>query len=59
LNSGEKAGIQLIMPRLGEPTEPAHARRPESWWRAVDTIAPAAARESSVRLPKSMSWPID
>ena len=31
-----KAGAQLVMPRLGEPVEPAHAEGVEPWWRAVD-----------------------
>ena len=41
LSVGGKTGAQLMMPRLGEAIEPAHAQRPEPWWRAVDTIAPA------------------
>jgi L-ascorbate metabolism protein UlaG (beta-lactamase superfamily) len=65
LNVGEKAGVQLMMPRLGEAIEPAHAQRPEPWWRAVDTVAPASGpgaqegQEAPATLPKSMSWPID
>jgi L-ascorbate metabolism protein UlaG (beta-lactamase superfamily) len=66
LSGSDKAGVQLIMPRLGEAVEPAHAQRPEPWWRAVDTIAPArepgsAAPEpdTPASLPKAMSWPID
>jgi L-ascorbate metabolism protein UlaG (beta-lactamase superfamily) len=59
LKSGEKTGVRLIMPRLGEPTEPAHAQRPEPWWRAVDTIVPASKPEEPASLPKAMSWPID
>ena len=59
LSVSEKTGVQLMMPRLGEAIEPAHAQRPEPWWRAVDTVAPAPKTESPTVLPKTMSWPID
>jgi L-ascorbate metabolism protein UlaG (beta-lactamase superfamily) len=70
LSASDKAGVQLIMPRLGEAVEPAHAQRPEPWWRAVDTIAPARGPgspapdtatkpDAPASLPKAMSWPID
>src|SRR5882762_4247051 len=62
LSVGEKTGVQLMMPRLGEAIEPAHAQRAEPWWRAVDTIASAPqpeAPETPASLPKTMSWPID
>jgi L-ascorbate metabolism protein UlaG (beta-lactamase superfamily) len=62
LEFGPKAGAQLLMPRLGEPVEPAHPEHVEPWWRTVDTIerkpeppqTPAGAT-----LPKAMPWPID
>jgi L-ascorbate metabolism protein UlaG (beta-lactamase superfamily) len=67
LELGATSGTQLIMPRLGEPVEPAHAARVEPWWRQVDAIAQepeadapetqGAAPETT--LPKVMSWPID
>jgi L-ascorbate metabolism protein UlaG (beta-lactamase superfamily) len=65
LELAPKQGAQLIMPRLGEPFEPAHAERVVPWWRGVDsevdTIAPqpAAADSAAVTLPKAMPWPID
>ena len=61
LKLGPKAGAQLMMPRLGEPAEPAHERGLDPWWRAADTAAPRRGREKPVTttLPKSMSWPID
>ena len=58
LELGPKAGAQLLMPRLGEPTEPAHADRVEPWWRAVDTASRKAEPEPTT-LPKSMPWPLD
>ena len=67
LGVGEKAGVQLMMPRLGEAVEPAHAQRAHPWWREVDTIAPAPGLEpqpetqaqTPASLPKAMSWPLD
>jgi L-ascorbate metabolism protein UlaG (beta-lactamase superfamily) len=61
LEQGGKAGVPLLMPRLGEPVEPAHGRRPEAWWRAVDGIELPAARPvpEVPRLPRSVSWPLD
>jgi len=61
LERGAKAGAQLLMPRLGEPIEPAHGARVEPWWRGIDM---AGARASSkVRepqtLPKTVPWPLD
>jgi len=49
---------QLVMPRLGEPIEPAHADRIVPWWRAVDTVAhePSGTYTS---LSNSAPWPID
>ena len=59
---GEQRGAQLVMPRLGEAVEPAHAAdRATPWWRGVD-IEPSAATpavEPAMTLPKTMPWPID
>jgi L-ascorbate metabolism protein UlaG (beta-lactamase superfamily) len=43
LELAPKFGAQLLMPRLGEPAEPAHAQQLIPWWRLVDN--PAAAIE--------------
>jgi hypothetical protein len=61
LKLGPRAGAQLVMPRLGEPVEPAHAENVEPWWRVVDAIArePEPVTPAAIRLPKPMSWPID
>jgi L-ascorbate metabolism protein UlaG (beta-lactamase superfamily) len=60
LELGPKTGAQIVMPRLGEPVEPAHASRVEPWWRGVDTfpVEPAVDAPAST-LPKAMSWPLD
>jgi L-ascorbate metabolism protein UlaG (beta-lactamase superfamily) len=61
LELGPKAGARLVMPRLGEPVEPAHAERVEPWWRIVDATArePEPATPAAITLPKAMPWPID
>jgi L-ascorbate metabolism protein UlaG (beta-lactamase superfamily) len=56
---GPKRGVQLVMPRLGEPVEPAHVERVDPWWRAVERgerrrvpiEAPEAAIPGNVPLP--------
>ncbi|HEY8053448.1 MAG TPA: MBL fold metallo-hydrolase [Steroidobacteraceae bacterium] len=60
LELAPKMGAQIVMPRLGEPVEPAHGERIEPWWRGVDTspIAPEADTPADT-LPKAMSWPLD
>jgi len=61
LELAPKTGAQLIMPRLGEPAEPAHSERPEPWWRRVDLVEDRStpARPTETALPKEMPWPID
>ena len=58
---GPKAGAQLVMPRLGEAIEPAHAQGVEPWWRPVDAFAPEPEplAAPAISLPTSMSWPMD
>jgi L-ascorbate metabolism protein UlaG (beta-lactamase superfamily) len=56
-------GIQLMMPRLGEAVEPAHAMPATPWWRDVDSprrgTPEAVPAVVEMTLPKSMPWPID
>jgi L-ascorbate metabolism protein UlaG (beta-lactamase superfamily) len=58
---GPKVGAQLVMPRLGEPVEPAHAESVKPWWRIVDSTEREPEPDTSVAatLPKAMPWPID
>jgi L-ascorbate metabolism protein UlaG (beta-lactamase superfamily) len=59
---GPQRGVQLVMPRLGEAVEPAHAERVKPWWRSADRIKrgdAAAEPRRGTRLPKNMPWPID
>ena len=62
LKLGPKQGARLLMPRLGEPVEPAHAQEPVAWWRAVDAGVHAPhphEAEAALKVPKSMPWPLD
>ena len=59
LELAPKRGAQIVMPRLGEPVEPAHARAIEPWWRAVDSSLVAPVPDAQGSLPKAMSWPLD
>jgi L-ascorbate metabolism protein UlaG (beta-lactamase superfamily) len=58
---GPKQGVQLVMPRLGEPVEPKHADRVSPWWRAVDApLSGTAPPETpTLTLAKSIPWPLD
>jgi L-ascorbate metabolism protein UlaG (beta-lactamase superfamily) len=67
LERATKAGTQLLMPRLGEPVEPAQGRDVEPWWRKVDAEPRALRRRGATpadeagtaALPQSLPWPID
>jgi L-ascorbate metabolism protein UlaG (beta-lactamase superfamily) len=58
LSLAQRNGTPLRVPKLGEPIEPSHEMRVQTWWRGVDnraTPSPPQAEE----LPKEMPWPID
>ncbi|HEY4067200.1 MAG TPA: MBL fold metallo-hydrolase [Burkholderiaceae bacterium] len=55
-----KQGVQLVMPRLGEPVEPSRVERVTPWWREVGRGRPRApVAEEPMTLPKEMPWPVD
>src|SRR5215467_9054753 len=58
---GPKQGVNLLMPRLGEPVEPAHGHTLAPWWRVVDSAEspPHPTELPVVRIPKAMPWPFD
>jgi len=58
---GPKRGVNLLMPRLGEPVEPAHGHALVTWWRVVDSAeSPQHPTElPGIRIPKAMPWPFD
>jgi L-ascorbate metabolism protein UlaG (beta-lactamase superfamily) len=57
-----RGGAPLLMPRLGEAVEPAHAGALEPWWRVVDADATTPAPPPPPvpeHLPKAALWPLD
>jgi L-ascorbate metabolism protein UlaG (beta-lactamase superfamily) len=53
-------GARLVMPRLGEPVEPAQVATVTPWWRDLQPArAPAPAAAEPTTLPASMPWPLD
>jgi L-ascorbate metabolism protein UlaG (beta-lactamase superfamily) len=56
-------GIDLLMPKLGEATEPARAEAPTAWWRAVASLEEreVAAGEAlpTETLGEGVGFPID
>src|SRR3982075_2018124 len=56
LELGPKTGARLVMPRLGEPIEPAHAQGVTPWWRGVDSPLQSEGRTEAptMTLPKSV-----
>jgi L-ascorbate metabolism protein UlaG (beta-lactamase superfamily) len=65
---GSKRGARLVMPRLGEPVEPAQVERVSPWWRQVERRTPREGvveshepiQEPRERGPsKYLPWPFD
>ena len=61
---GSKIRPRLVMPKLGEPVEPAHASGAvEPWWRSVDRVEglqqQVGSESTEGKLPPTMPWPID
>jgi L-ascorbate metabolism protein UlaG (beta-lactamase superfamily) len=61
LELGAQSAARLMMPRLGEPVEPAQASgRVDPWWRDADAPRVPDDRESAERqLPTTIPWPLD
>jgi L-ascorbate metabolism protein UlaG (beta-lactamase superfamily) len=62
LAMGTKLGAPLVMPRLGEPVEPAHVEQVEPWWRSVERAPTHAVRAETGRpkqVPQRPWWPLD
>jgi hypothetical protein len=55
----QESDAQLVLPKLGEPVEPAHDRRVDAWWRVVDARGRSSPAVPQTSLPKEMPWPID
>ena len=61
LELAPRQNARLVMPKLGEPVEPARFERLEPWWRGVDGLvqpAPSPAPASD-ELPRAVPWPMD
>jgi L-ascorbate metabolism protein UlaG (beta-lactamase superfamily) len=54
-----RGSTQLLLPRLGEPVEPAHASAPQPWWRAAGHAPAPDAAAPSAMLAESMPFPPD
>lgn len=61
LELAPKRGARLVMPRLGEPIEPAHVERIEPWWRGVAVLErqATARKPSEPSIAETVEWPID
>lgn len=67
LSLADPAQAHLLLPRLGEPLEPAERRPARPWWRAAatgrDAPAPAPADEAGApaadERSASLPWPMD
>jgi hypothetical protein len=59
LQLAPKSDTRLIMPKLGEPVEPAHEFVLTPWWRSVDSQIRTPRREKGTRMPKAMPFPPD
>jgi hypothetical protein len=59
LRLAPKTSARLILPRLGEPVEPAHEFPVTLWWRGVDVNARKPRRDGGTRMPKAMPFPPD
>ena len=61
LQLAPRSGARLMMPRLGAPTEPAHAEVVEPWWREAKARKRRRGLGSLVggTLPKTLPWPLD
>ena len=55
----QQARVPLLMPRLGQPVEPAHAVKIEPWWREVDAVPGPLPSEGQDRLAATLPYPPD
>jgi L-ascorbate metabolism protein UlaG (beta-lactamase superfamily) len=59
---GAPRGSHLLMPRLGQPVEPAHDECVETWWRGVDSgevVPPRGPAGEPEVAPVGVPWPLD
>lgn len=64
---GPKHGAHLLMPRLGEPVEPAHGPLDRPWWRELGVVQPVEPVPLERKEPAlqevgdahPLAWPLD
>ena len=58
-----RQGVELLMPRLGEPVEPSRMNELEAWWRPIAALEnkdlPAREEEAPAPGTEAIEWPID
>jgi L-ascorbate metabolism protein UlaG (beta-lactamase superfamily) len=63
LEIGQREGVQLVMPRIGEPVEPSRVEKVEVWWRrdGVREVTGVVVEEAEAKPGEgeAMEWPID
>jgi L-ascorbate metabolism protein UlaG (beta-lactamase superfamily) len=61
LRLAPETGTRLLMPRLGEPVEPARGEGVEPWWRSgrPDRGTPLRETLTAVAVPRSITVPMD
>ncbi len=67
LTLGPQQGAHLLMPRLGDPVEPAHGPLDAPWWRAVGAVQPMESVPLERKEPglqevgdaHPLAWPLD
>lgn len=61
LELAPKSRVQLVMPRLGEPVEPAHVDSVQPWWRDVATTTEPSRTDDQAltHLANTVTLPID
>jgi hypothetical protein len=70
LRLAPEKGVQLVMPRLGEPVEPARVDHVTPWWRLAEGAEVVAAPEPAAperrdgpdeapEIDAAVLWPLD
>ena len=59
LELAPKQGVQLVMPQLGEPVEPARVEGGVPWWRGIDDGTKKKSTVQPASHHKAAPWPVD
>jgi len=55
----ERVPERLLMPKLGEPIEPARVERAVPWWRDVDAMTMPLQSDKQDQLARALPYPMD